>query len=212
MKAFLVKLLLLSAVIAAVQYFVGFGALFEYLKNLVRSNSSPEVFVLVMGIGCAAGLPLSFCYLFAGAVYPFWTAWPLCLCGLFTSASLGYLAGVFLAPKNLAERMFSKFGFSLRERGMMNLNFIVRVAPVMPYSAQNILLGAAGSGYGVYMLVNMLVQAAISVVMLLLSGAIFAQGGIDLKRGAIIAALIIVIAIEHWILRKIYPRSNKNAK
>ncbi len=210
MKSFFIRLVALAAIVAAVQYFAGWGEVLGFLENLVRSNPSPEIFLVVMGLGCAAGMPLSFCYIFAGAAYPFWQAWPLCLCGLFISASLGYLAGAFLAPKDFVDRMSERFGLNLQSRGMMNLNFFVRVVPVMPYTAQNILLGAAGSKYGVYILVNMLVQAAISAAMLLLSGALFAEGSMDAKRLFVIAALVLVIALEHWILRRIYAKEKNS--
>ena len=64
MKRFIFVFALAAVLIAAFQYLFGWNDFFCRLEELVKETGNPWVFLAVMGIGCAFGLPLSFAYLY----------------------------------------------------------------------------------------------------------------------------------------------------
>ena len=69
MKRFIFVFALAAVLIAAFQYLFGWNDFFCRLEELVKETGNPWVFLAVMGIGCAFGLPLSFAYLYGGMAF-----------------------------------------------------------------------------------------------------------------------------------------------
>ena len=206
MKKQIPKLILLAAIIFGVECFIGWGDLLDFLIDLVKQHSNPYVFFIVMGIGCALPLSLSFCYLFAGAAFPFWQAWTLCMGGLAMSSMLGYFIGRFFVSKERIEALSEKFKLGdTNGESYARINFFVRAIPGIPYFLQNIILGGIRSSFGLYVIINLLVQGVIAMAMVRLGASAVAQTS-HLERALVISLLVCVLVIIHFLIRCYYKK------
>lgn len=167
------NILLLITLLALFQFIIGWQEFLDFCLNFIRSNNNPFLFILVMGIGCALPFSLSLCYLYAGAAFPFFIAWPLCLFGLFISSSFGYMIGRFILPRHILDSLLSRFKLqSPKLIHIVNANFFVRAIPGIPYFIQNILLGGIATPFKTYIIVNLIVQGLIGAVMIFIGSSI----------------------------------------
>lgn len=172
MERFLVKILAAAAFAAAFELLFGWGELLRLCLDFARENGDPFAFLIVMGVGCAFPLSLSLCYLFAGAAFPFFEAWALCILGLFISSSIGFFFGRFLVPENSLESLAGRFKIGrVKTLGLANVNFFVRAVPGIPYFLQNIILGGMRTPFAMYAAVNLAVQGAIAAAMVYIGSA-----------------------------------------
>ena len=209
MKRQIPKLILLAFIILGVEFFVGWGNLLDLLVDFVKQHSNPYAFLAVMGVGCALPLSLSFCYLFAGAAFPFWQAWILCLLGLTISSMLGYFIGRFFVSKEKIEYLSSKFRLGdTNGESYAKINFFVRAIPGIPYFLQNIILGGIRSSFGLYLLINLLVQGGLAMAMIRLGASAVADVS-NLERALVIGILICVLVIIHFLIRCYYKKLRK---
>lgn len=201
------KIAIVFLALIVVGYFIGWGNVFDRLRAYAENGESPYVFLGVMILGTPLGFPLSFCYLFAGAVFGIFKGWLLCLAGLVGSSVFGYFLGRFVVPR--------KFIFSLREKiglekhgackGMFNVNFFARAFPGIPYWAQNVILGGIRSNFLLYLAVNFAVQGTIALAMNSLAGAL-ARGGFE--KYLIFVLLILVLSAFHISVNAFYKNKN----
>ena len=205
------KILALAALVAAVEYFFGWSEIFSSIERAAKARENGEAeFLLAMSAGCAFGLPLSLCYLASGAAFGFAKGWALCAAGLATSGALGFCLGRVAVPKKFADSLREKFKIPRAPNGraMFNINFFVRAVPGIPYWAQNVSLGAARTGFGLYMAVNIAVQGAIAGAMNFL-GSSAAHGGAE--KYAAFAVLAAVLAAFHISANIAYKKSAKKS-
>ena len=174
MKRFIFVFALAAVLIAAFQYLFGWNDFFCRLEELVKETGNPWVFLAVMGIGCAFGLPLSFAYL------------------------IGYMLGRYVLDRATAEKFRSKVKLDSKKR-LYRLNFYVRAVPGIPYWTQNIILGSVHTGFKTYTLSNICVQGAIALAMNYLGANIVAEGA---GKYWAFAVLIVVLAAVNKLLEK----------
>ena len=194
----LLKMLLLLAIVAAVQLSYGWLQLFADLKAFAEAHANPFAFLAVMSLGCAVGLPISFCTLFAGAAFGSVAGSALSIAGIVVSSFLGYLIGKFFFPREYVERFKARFGLAER-KSMFDVNFYVRAVPGPPYCVQNVVLGAMNSEIKMYMMLGVSIQGAIAVAMNIL-GANFSEDGAA-KYVAIAALIVVIILIRIFFKR-----------
>ena len=65
----ILKIALFIAAVVAVQLLYGWPELIADMKGFAETHNNPFAFFAIMSIGCAIGLPLSFCTLYAGAAF-----------------------------------------------------------------------------------------------------------------------------------------------
>lgn len=196
--AWTARLALFTLVILAIEFFFGWGELINTAQDFATRNENPPAFLLVMGLGTALGVPLSACYLFAGASFGTLCGWGYTLVGLLFSGSLGYFLGKFVTPESLVKK-FSKRARIDKKSKLVDINFFVRAIPALPYWTQNILLGGLQTDFKTYTLANILTQGAIALVMCFL-GANLAKDGL-LKYAAILLLIIAMFAIRKILKR-----------
>ena len=190
-----VKLFALIAAMALGGYFFSSSGLMGELGAFFEKNSNPYIFLLVMSVGCALPLPLTFCYVYAGMTFNPALAWILCAAGLFFSSGIGYFLGRFAMAKSSIERLCLRFNFNMAlKKNSFRLNFFVRAVPGIPYWVQNILLASAGTSYGLYSFVNICVQGLIALSMILFFGG-FKEG--DYSMIAVFVVLAVILAIAY---------------
>lgn len=194
------KILLLCAIVVAVQVSYGWLELFAALKAFAQEHANPFAFLAVMSLGCAIGLPISFCTLFAGAAFGSLLGSALSILGIVASSFLGYYVGKFFFPQDYVEKFKSRFGIAA-QKTMFDLNFYVRAVPGPPYCVQNVVLGAMNSELKMYMLLAVSIQGAIAVAMNIL-GANFSEGGA--AKYAAIAVLVVVIVLLRIIFKRFF--------
>lgn len=198
MKRFIFVFALAAVLIAAFQYLFGWNDFFCRLEELVKETGNPWVFLAVMGIGCAFGLPLSFAYLYGGMAFGVFGGWVLSLGGLLASGSIGYMLGRYVLDRATAEKFRSKVKLDSKKR-LYRLNFYVRAVPGIPYWTQNIILGSVHTGFKTYTLSNICVQGAIALAMNYLGANVVAEGA---GKYWAFAVLIVVLAAVNKLLEK----------
>ena len=196
----ILKICVLLAILATVQFTYGFPQLIADLKTFAETHANPFVFLAIMSIGCAVGFPMSFCTLFAGAAFGSTLGSTLSIIGIAISSSLGFLIGKFFCPETLVARIKTKFRITKR-KNMFDLNFYVRAVPGIPYSAQNVILGAMNSEFPMYMALGVSIQGTIAVAMCVF-GANFSDDGI--VKYAAIAALITIVICIRLIFKRVF--------
>ncbi len=196
----LLKVLLLIAIITTIQLSYGWIELFEVLKKFAENNANPFAFLAVMSLGCAIGLPISFCTLFAGAAFGSILGSALSIIGIAISSIIGYVIGRFFFPQDYIQKIKNKFSIS-EKKTMFDLNFYVRAIPGIPYSMQNIILGAMNSDMKLYILLAVSIQGIIAIAMNFL-GASFSDNG--LAKYIAFASLICVIVAMRIAFKKLF--------
>lgn len=196
MRRFIVKFLAAAAFAVAFELLFGWGEALRLCLDFARENDNPFAFLAVMGVGCAFPFSLSLCYLFAGAAFPFFEAWVLCLLGLFASSSIGFLFGRFLVPESALKSLAARFKIGLENpASLANVNFFVRAVPGIPYFLQNIILGGMRTPFAAYAAVNLAVQGAIGAAMVYMGSAAASDSPVWRKLwvfGVLVAALFAV--------------------
>ncbi len=189
----ILKIALFIAAVVAVQLLYGWPELIADMKGFAETHNNPFAFFAIMSTGCAIGLPLSFCTLYAGAAFgAFWGS-VLSVGGICISSAIGYAIGRFAFPGDIVENFKRRFNIS-NPRNMFDLNFFVRAVPGIPYCMQNFLLGGMNSDLKVYMVLGVAIQGLFAVAMNVL-GSSFSQGGY-LKYIAIAVIIMLVLLIR----------------
>ena len=199
MKSFIRMSILIVAIIA-VQLLYGWFELFELLKSFAENNANPFVFLTIMSLGCAIGLPISFCTLFSGAAFGIVLGSALSIFGIAISSLLGYVVGKYFLPLEQIQTLKKKFSID-NKKTMFDLNFYIRAVPGIPYSMQNVILGAMNSELKLYILMSISIQGTIAVVMNIL-GASFTDDSI--AKYIAFAILVLVIVIIRLVFKKFY--------
>lgn len=210
MKIFIVKFCLAVAFVVAMDFAFGWENLLEQALDFAKTYDNPLAFLLVMSIGCALPLSLAACYLFAGAAFPFFTAFALCLAGLFFSSLLGYCIARFIFPPEWIDALLRKYKID-REDGkcFANANFFVRAIPGIPYFLQNVILGGIRTPLKMYVATNLAVQGTIAAVMVFMGSSATSDLPLAYKVAAF-AALVCVLAAVRKILSSIFVRKSRN--
>lgn len=203
-----IKLCIIILVLALLNYFFGFQETCENLKSLMQNNANPAIFLSVMGIACAFAFPVSWCYIFAGTAFGLWIGWSLCVLGIFISASLGFFVSKLFLKKESIKLLLKKFkveNTSLKN-GEVHANFFVRAVPGVPYFLQNVILEYIGSNYFLYILSAILIQGAISFVVILFTSGLAESSHQKILAGGILIALL---ALFHFLLLKKFGKKSE---
>lgn len=194
------KIILFFSIIAIVQFTYGWGNLFALFEQFAKANANPIVFLFVISFGCAIGFPVSFCTLFAGAAFGWMFGSGLSIVGIFASSLIGYFVGKFFAPDEFIEKIKRRLNLK-GQRSMFDLNFYVRAVPGLPYSMQNLLLGAMNSDLKMYLLLSVSIQGIIAVAMNAL-GAYCAESGTT--KFWIFSVVVCIIILIRFGFRRFY--------
>ena len=197
------KVILVILAAVAVQYFWGFAQIVGAFEDFAKDNSSAYVFLPVMGMGCAVGVPLSFCYVFAASAYALPKAFLLCIIGLFTSSLIGFFIGNVFSELPYVRELKNKFLPQHAEDAIyFKLNFFIRAVPGVPYFAQNLILASLSkkSQLFTYLLINICVQGLIALAMILIFNAAFRE------KFLIAITLVIALIATYVVLKKRCPR------
>ena len=195
----------------AVQLFWGWGEVFGALKSCAEKDSAPAVFLAVMGVGCAAALPVSWCYVFAGAAFGILKGWLLCLAGICLSAGLGFWASRALFGKSDGDFLKKRFpGLAKRfPNGLIHANFFARAVPGIPYFLQNIILERLGTGFAPYIFTAAAVQGIIAFGVIFFVSAVAESNAANIAVGALLVGLL---ALCHAFLARNFSAEKKEAK
>lgn len=197
------KVILVILAAVAVQYFWGFAQIVGAFEEFAKNNSSAYVFLPVMGMGCAVGVPLSFCYVFAASAYALPKAFLLCIIGLFTSSLIGFFIGNVFSELPFVKKLQGKFLPPHAESSRyFKLNFFIRAIPGVPYFAQNLILASVSKKTQLftYLLINICVQGLIALAMILIFNAAFRE------KFLIAITLVIALIATYVVLKKRCPR------
>ncbi|MDY6068775.1 MAG: hypothetical protein SPI34_03550 [Opitutales bacterium] len=193
------KIVFIILAAICIQYFWGFAQIVEAFEEFAQNNSSAYVFLPVMGMGCAVGVPLSFCYVFAASAYALPKAFLLCIMGLFTSSLIGFFIGNVFSELPYVRGLKNKFLPQHAENTIyFKLNFFIRAIPGVPYFAQNLILASLSkkSQIFTYLLINICVQGLIALAMILIFNAAFRE------KFLIAITLVIALIATYIVLRK----------
>lgn len=197
------KVILVILAAVAVQYFWGFAQIVGAFEDFAKDNSSAYVFLPVMGMGCAVGVPLSFCYVFAASAYALPKAFLLCIIGLFTSSLIGFFIGNVFSELPYVKKLKNEFLPKHAEDAIyFKLNFFIRAIPGVPYFAQNLILASVSKKTQLftYLLINICVQGLIALAMILIFNAAFRE------KFLIAITLVIALIATYVVLKKRCPR------
>ena len=202
MQKRLIKAAIFIIVILLVEYFFGWRDSYEAFKHFAQTHVTPLAFICVMSFGCAAGLPVSWCYFFAATAFGVFFGWIYCLVGLFFSALLGFGMTKILLPPAAIAPMLKRFNIKTDvSEATYHANFFVRAIPGIPYFMQNIMLAEIGSKLGMYLAMTLLVQGPIALAICLFANSI----KMNSFRYAIVAALLVVVlTLVHKTMRRFY--------
>lgn len=211
MKTGILKICVAVAIVAGVEFFIGWGELFALVGDVARKYSdSAFLFFCLMSVGCAFGFPLSLCYLLSGAAFGFLRGWGVCVAVLAVSSAIGYALGRFFFPDSVVRGLLRKIPFAADPcgAGMFNVNFAVRVVPGIPYWAQNAVLGGIRTRFALYMAVNLIGQGAIAGAMNFFASTMAEEGE---RKYAAFAVLVAVLAVFH-IAANVYYKKIRRRK
>ncbi len=209
-----------GAIGLAVLYVVGWRtALDEALRlkaALVEQMAAagPGVFFTAMALLPGLGVPNLTFALTAGPVFGERLGLPvvtlLGLTALTINLTLTYwLARRWLRPG--CARLLERFGYKLPavESGdVTDLIVLIRVTPVLPFFAQNYLLGLADVPFVRYLLISVAIQGTLNVGFILF-GTALSQGQGKLALTAVL--LIAMLAVGTHLLRKHYGKKKTAA-
>ena len=189
------------------EIFLGWRDVFAYLKNLTETTNSPLFFILLMGIGCAFGFPVSFCYIFAGIGFGIFFGWIYCLIGLFASGTLAYLVVRLFVSEEDFLKIMKRFKLKMNVSKLKyHANFFLRAIPGTPYFLQNFFLAGIKTPYPMYIVMLLLVQGSVALAMNFMMGVL--SGGSYRK---IIATLLLVLflTVVHRVMAKVYLKKQE---
>lgn len=178
------------------------------------SAAGPLVFFGAMALLPGVGVPNSPFALAAGPVFGERLGLPvvtlLCVAAITINLALTYwLARRWLRP--VCGRVLERFGYKLPvvESGdVTDLIVLIRVTPVLPFFAQNYLLGLADVPFVRYLLISLAIQGSLNVGFILFGEALnHGRGGMVLTAGLLIAMLVVG---THWV-RKHYGKKKSAA-
>jgi len=203
-------------VIAAVAvYLVGWRtALSEALKLKEAvlawvSGFGPTVFFLAMALLPGLGFPNSVFGLAAGPLFGSTLGMPvvtlLGLAAIIFNLTITYwLARRWLRP--VCTRALVRYGYKLPEIGsgdVTDLIVLIRVTPVLPFFAQNYMLGLADVPFVRYLLISIAIQGSLNVGFILFGNALNeGRGGMALTA----VLLIAMLSVGTHLLRKHYGK------
>lgn len=194
------KLLVLFLFALCVHFIWGWQELFAIFKAFAQGNANPLYFFAIMGVGCAFGFPVSWCYIFAGTAFGVAFGWTYCIFGIFTSSSIGFLASKWLLQKSQILK-FEKF-FKVdatKIKATYHANFFIRAVPGVPYFLQNFILTDIKTTYLMYISMTLLVQGPIAFAVIFLSASIAESTFLKIIMAVLL--LIILILIHRLMLR-----------
>ena len=204
----------ICAVIASVVlYMVGWRTAMDEvlrLKTLVvgwMAAAGPVVFFSAMAVLPGLGVPNSLFALTAGPVFGERLGMPvvtlLGLTAITINLTLTYwLARRWLRP--VCRRLLERFGYKMPavESGdVTDLIVLIRVTPVLPFFAQNYMLGLADVPFLRYLLISVGIQGSLGVGFILFGDALSHGHG---KMALTSVLLIATLAVGTHLLRKHY--------
>lgn len=201
-------------VVHLVGWRVALDAVLEFKTAVVGwlAAAGPAVFFGAMAVLPAFGVPNSPFALTAGTVFGERLGMVgvtlLALTALTINLTLTYwVARRWLRP--LCKRMLERFGYRLpavATGDVTDLIVLIRVTPVLPFFAQNYLLGLADVPFGRYLVVSVGIQGSLNAGFILFGDALNKGHG---KMALTSVLLIATLAVGTHLLRKHY--GNKKA-
>lgn len=200
---------------AVVLYTVGWRTALDEVLRLKgevvarMSAAGPVVFFGAMALLPSFGVPNSPFALAAGPVFGERLGLPvvtmLGLAAITFNLTLTYwLARRWLRP--VCGRVLERFGYKLPtvESGdVSDLIVLIRVTPVLPFFAQNYLLGLADVPFVRYLFISTAIQGSVSVGFILFGDALSQGRG---KMALLAAGLIAMLAVGTHLLRRHYGK------
>lgn len=162
-------------------------------------TTNPLVFLALMALLPLIGFPISAFYLYAGAAFPFLTAWVLCVAALLINMTGAYFAGAYFL-KGPIERWMMRRGYrvpKLQEKGHFRLAVLIRAVPGVPYPLQNYILSLSGCPFVLYLLISMFVQSTIAAGVIAVSTMLIDP---DWKEMVIVGAIVVVVVASRLLL------------
>ncbi len=175
-----------------------FGKLKDYAHWV--AEKSPAYYVGALMLLPYAGVPSSFLYIAAGAVYPPAEAVLLSLAGLALNLPLGYFVGKYWLRGPIA-RFLEKRGHKLIEvppGEFTQLIVLMRVIPGPPLVIQNFLLALAGTPFWKYYFISLPLTLLFAAGILLTPGALMEGNGKLVVAGV---GLVIGVAMLAHIVK-----------
>ena len=217
MQKWVLKAGLLAALIVSVEFAFGWAEGYAALRDFAQARSNPAAFVAAMGLGCAIGLPVSWCYFFSATAFGLWAGWGCCLAGLWTSSTIGFFASRLFLPRAALGPLLGRFNlkigrFNLRmgeAEAECHLNFFVRAIPGVPYFMQNMLLAGIGTPYAMYSAMTMLVQGPIALAVCFFADAVRSS---SYANAAAALLLVAALAAVHRITLRVWVRRPSQAR
>jgi uncharacterized membrane protein YdjX (TVP38/TMEM64 family) len=208
----LLKIFIIAVVVGAVAVFFVHGvnarAWIDHGMTMIR-DGGPWVFFLAMALTPAVGVPLSVFTLTAGPVFAPKLGMTLVVVLSLLAITINFIFTYALARRALRpwlEKLMTRLGYKLPQVApgeMKDLAIIVRVAPGLPFFAQNYLLGLAGVPFTTYLTVSCIISWVYATAFVLFGDAlIHGKGRMGLIAGSL---LIVAIVITHWA-RKHYSK------
>jgi uncharacterized membrane protein YdjX (TVP38/TMEM64 family) len=163
-------------------------------------STNPIIFLLLMSLLPLVGFPIAVFYLYAGTVFPWLIAWPVCTLALAINISLSYWIGSRLLKKPiqlwLAQKEYKVP--NLQELGYFKLTFLIRAVPGVPFPIQNYLLTVAGTPFVLYLVVSLAVQSVFAAGMTAIPRMIIEP---DKMKIIIVAAIFVVLIIARITIK-----------
>lgn len=162
-------------------------------------TTNPFVFLALMALLPLIGFPISAFYLYAGAAFPFVTAWVLCVTALAINMIGAYFAGAYFL-KGPIERWMQRRGYRvprLKEKGHFRLVVLIRAVPGVPYPLQNYILSLSGCPFLLYLLISLFVQSTIAAGVIAVSTMLIDP---EWKEMVIVGAIVLVVVASRLLL------------
>lgn len=202
------------AVVQMVGWRVALDAVLQFKTAVVGwlAAAGPAVFFGAMAVLPAFGVPNSPFALTAGPVFGERLGMlGVTLLGL-TALSINLTVTYWVARRwlrPLCKRLLERFGYRLpavATGDVTDLIVLIRVTPVLPFFAQNYLLGLADVPFGRYLVVSVGIQGSLNAGFILFGDALNKGHG---KMALTAVLLIAMLAVGTHLLRKHY--GNKKA-
>ncbi|MCC5838601.1 MAG: VTT domain-containing protein [Opitutales bacterium] len=158
------------------------------------AGTDPFLFVVAIAVLPLFGFPIAVCYLFAGAVFPWFQAWLVCAVGLAVNIAAAYWAGQYILRRPLTDWLLRR-GHTLpklNELGHFRVIFLVRAVPGIPFPVQNYLLAVIGAPFPLYFLLSWSIQTTIAAGMTALPHLLLEGSRPHLLVGAGILLILLV--------------------
>ena len=166
-----------------------------WVERIARFGPWP--FFVAMATLPAFWIPVSPFLLLAGAIYSLPIAISGTILALSTNMAVSWLlAGALFRP--FFERLVGRFGYSvpkLSDKSMLQVAFLLRITPGMPFPFQNYTLGLARMPFFKYMLVSVPTSTLMSISIIIFGDALLkGDGAMILSAIALFALITIVVS------------------